>query len=170
MAFRLGDVSFLLPPNESRKGFNKRYQDFRSLHSSIHRIRMVIPQADKFLHRLSTSRDEVRPGEGSPLPLQPSMMLTSQEPQTRRTDCSRSRVGLPGSSCHTARSSDGRRSAARTAPRPSSGRLTTCRPAEARSWTATREIPILLDVDPAVGLTRQTVDLPLQWAARHADC
>ena len=34
---------------------------------------------------------------------------------------------------------------------------------------ATREIPILLDVDPAVGLTRQTVDLALQWAARQAD-
>ena len=26
------------------------------------------------------------------------------------------------------------------------------------------------DMDPAVGLTRQTVHLALQWAARHADC
>jgi hypothetical protein len=42
--------------------------------------------------------------------------------------------------------------------------------AEARSSEAAREIPIHYDVDPAVGLTRQTVDLALQWAARHADC
>ena len=36
--------------------------------------------------------------------------------------------------------------------------------AEARSLTAAREILILLHVDPAVGLTRQTVDLAQQWA------
>jgi hypothetical protein len=60
VAFRLGDESFLLPPSGSRKGFDQHFQDSRSLHSSIHSIRLVIPRADKFLHRLSTSADEVR--------------------------------------------------------------------------------------------------------------
>lgn len=37
--------------------------------------------------------------------------------------------------------------------------------AEAHGWAAAREIPtLLLDVDPAVGLTRETVDLALEWA------
>ena len=45
---------FLLPPSECRKGFDQRFQDFRSLHSSIHRTRMVIPRPDELLHRLST--------------------------------------------------------------------------------------------------------------------
>ena len=85
VAFRLGDVSFLLPPSVSRKGFDQRFQDFRSLHSSIHRIRMVIPRADKFLHRLSTPRDEVRPRGGARCRCSPpSMMLTSPEAQTGR--------------------------------------------------------------------------------------
>lgn len=42
--------------------------------------------------------------------------------------------------------------------------------AEARVWAATRHIPTLLvDVDPVVGLTRQHVDLVLEWAARLTD-
>ena len=41
--------------------------------------------------------------------------------------------------------------------------------AETRSSTAAREIPILLDLDSAVGLIGQTVDLALQ-CARRADC
>jgi len=40
--------------------------------------------------------------------------------------------------------------------------------AEARTWAAGRGIPtLLLEVEPAIGLTRPAVDLALQWAARH---
>ena len=40
---------------------------------------------------------------------------------------------------------------------------------EARNWVAARPTPtLLLAVDPAAGLTRHTVDVALQWAARRS--
>ena len=161
VAFRLGDVSFLLPPTESRKGFDQRFQDLPSLHSSIHRIRMVIPRPDKFLHRLSTSGDEVRPRDGSRC-RRSSTQHDADFPGNTDTTKRAVRVrgwACPADSCHAAPSGDGGRSPARTAPRRPSG-STTCSPPR-RAPGRTRD-PILLDVDPAAGLTRQTVDLALQ--------
>jgi hypothetical protein len=88
---------FLLPPSESRKGFNQRFQDFRSLHSPIHRIRIVIPRTDKFLHRLSTSRDDVRPRMArAAIAAQPARCPLHRKHRHAETGRSRSRVGLPG--------------------------------------------------------------------------
>jgi hypothetical protein len=39
---------------------------------------------------------------------------------------------------------------------------------EARTWASARGIPtLLLEVDPAIGLSTETVELALQWAAQH---
>ncbi len=100
------------------------------------------------------------------------MMLTSQETQTRRNRLFAFEGGLAWQIAVTplvAATAGVLRRGPHLGDRPAvwiDDMLT----AEARSRTAPRETPILLDMDPAVGLTRQTVHLALQWAARHADC
>jgi len=78
-AFRLGDVSFLLPPSEYRKGFDQRFQDIRNLHSPIHRTRKVIPRPDELLHRLSTPTRSDQETVHTATAARPSTMLTAPE-------------------------------------------------------------------------------------------
>ena len=86
---------------------------------------MVIPRADEFLHRLSTSRDEVRPRDGSRCRCSSTQ---HDADNTGSTDMTKVAVRVRGwaclvDSCHAGLGGDGGRSAARTAPRRSSGRL-----------------------------------------------
>ncbi len=124
VAFRLGDVSFSTTAERVPQGVRPTFSRFPSFHSSIRRIRMVIPRAINFLHRLSTSRDEVRPRDGSRCRCSSTQHdLASPEDRHDETGCSRSRVGLPGRQLSRCSWRRRRRSAGRTAPRRSSGRL-----------------------------------------------